>query len=192
MKTDANIKTASKLALVALLMFGFGYALVPLYNVFCEVAGINGKTGEISLAQAAEQDVDMDRLVTVEFVTSVNSELLWKFKPVQRKLSVHPGEIYEALFLVQNLSNETMLGQAVPSVAPQRASLYFNKTECFCFTQQRLGPGEQKELPVRFIVDPDMPGNINILTLSYTFFKSPGSVAMTPDNKTIHNSTGDS
>lgn len=192
MKTDKNTITASKLALVAVLMFGFGYALVPLYNVFCEVAGINGKTGEINTAQATQIEVDRERLVTVQFVTSVNSELPWKFKPVKRKLSVHPGEINEALFLVENLTNDAIIGQAVPSVAPQKASLYFNKTECFCFTQQRLGPDEEKEMPVRFVVDPNLPDDINVLTLSYTFFKSPESVAMMSGNEAKGNTPGES
>ena len=172
MNTDANKKVAVKLALVAGLMFGFGYALVPLYNVFCEVTGLNGKTGRIA-GTGAGKSTAADRLVTVEFDTNVNSMLPWKFKAAQRRLEVRPGEITEALFYAENLSSETVIGQAVPSVAPSQASLYFNKTECFCFTQQMLGPGETREMPVRFIIDPDLPGKIRIMTLSYTFFRLP-------------------
>lgn len=172
-----NTRTAAKLALVAVAMFGFGYALVPIYDVFCEIAGINGKTGQISKSEADRTAIDTDRLVTVEFDTNVNSELPWKFKSAQRKLRVYPGKVYEAVFYAENLSGETVIGQAVPSVAPFKASIYFNKTECFCFTQQALAPGERKAMPVRFIVDPGLPASIKIMTLSYTFFKAPPSVA---------------
>lgn len=188
MTQDANKKTAVKLALTALCMFGFGYALVPLYNVFCEVAGLNGKTGEISMAEASASVRDTSRSVTVEFITSVNSELPWRFKPLEKKVKINPGEIKEVIFVAENLTSSTVIGQAVPSVAPQKASIYFNKTECFCFTQQRLGPGEVKEMPVRFVVDPDLPDDINIMTLSYTFFKSPTSDVQASEGTAKHQS----
>jgi cytochrome c oxidase assembly protein subunit 11 len=174
MAQDAT-RTAKKLGLVALAMFGFGYALVPLYDVFCDVAGINGKTGEISQTEANAGSIDADRLVTVEFDTNVNPALPWKFKAVEYKMRVHPGEIAEAVFVAENESDQSVIGQAVPSVAPSQASLFFNKTECFCFTKQVLGPGERKEMIVRFVVGTELPEKISTMTLSYTFFVAPDS-----------------
>jgi len=177
MTVDANKRLALKLALAAVLMFGFGYAMVPLYNVFCKVTGINGKTGQISNREAQLEKVDADRFVTVEFDTNVNSKLPWKFKPLQLRLKVNPGTINQAMFYAENMSSFTVVGQAIPSVAPNKASLYFNKTQCFCFTQQTLGPGERRDMPVRFIIDPKLPKGIKTLTLSYTFFRVPGTEA---------------
>ena len=165
----ANYRTAGRLGLMVLVMFGFGFALVPLYDVFCEITGLNGKTGVV---EASELDgrVDQQRLVTVEFVASVNSRLPWEFAPERHKMQVHPGAIYEAKFVARNLAPEAMIGQAVPSVAPATASRYFNKTECFCFSQQRFEAGEERRLPVRFVIDQALPSNIRTVTLSYTFF----------------------
>ncbi len=165
-----NRITAAKLALVAVCMFGFGYALVPLYDVFCEITGLNGKTGEISMADAGQLGVATDRLVTVEFDSNVNSGLPWEFYPEKRKMQVHPGEIMEVTYFARNLTDRTSAGQAVPSVAPAKGSVHFNKTECFCFSLQVLEPGERKSMPVRFVVDPRLPDSIGVLTLSYTFF----------------------
>jgi cytochrome c oxidase assembly protein subunit 11 len=158
-------------------MFCFGYALVPLYNVFCELTGLNGKTGVISSTEAAALAIDTGRLVTVEFDTNVNDRLSWTFSPAQRMMQVHPGQVTEAIFVVTNTSAGMAAGQAVPSVAPAKASLYFNKTECFCFSRQSLRPGESKRMPVRFVIDPEMPNSINMLTLSYTFFPVAGPQA---------------
>jgi len=177
MTVDANKRLALKLALVAVLMFGFGYAMVPLYNVFCKVTGINGKTGQISNREAKLEKADTDRFVTVEFDTNVNSKLPWKFKPLQRRLKVNPGAINQAMFYAENMSGFTVVGQAIPSVAPNEAALYFNKTECFCFTKQTLGPGERRNMPVRFIIDSKLPKGIKTMTLSYTFFRAPGTEA---------------
>lgn len=176
MRVDANTRLALKLAGAALAMFGFGYALVPLYSVFCELTGLNGKTGQISAAEAAALTTDAKRIVTVEFDTNVNGALPWAFRPLQRRVQVHPGEMGEALFAAENVSDRTVVGQAVPSVAPAKAAVYFNKTECFCFTQQMLAPGERREMPVRFIVDPRLPADVTTLVLSYTFFEAPGTV----------------
>lgn len=175
MTVDANKRLALKLALMAVLMFGFGYAMVPLYNVFCKVTGINGKTGQITNREAQQEEVDAERFVTVEFDTNVNSKLPWKFKPLQLRLKVNPGVINQAMFYAENMTGFTIVGQAIPSVAPNIASLYFNKTECFCFTQQTLGPGERRDMPVRFIIDPKLPQGIKTMTLSYTFFRAPGT-----------------
>ena len=161
---------SGKLAVFALAMFGFGYALVPLYDVICDVTGLNGKTGAITAESVSELVVDYDRTVTVEFDTNVNSDLPWQFKAVDKKLLVHPGEVTEAVVVAVNTSAAEVTGQAVPSVAPAQASLYFNKTECFCFTRQTLAGHEQKEMVVRFVVEADLPKKISTLTLSYTFF----------------------
>jgi len=175
MKNNA-IKTAKKLGLVAVAMFGFGYLMVPIYNILCEVTGINGKTGRITQSQVNANDVDVDRFVTVEFDTNVNPNLPWTFKAVEFKQQVRPGEIAEAVFVVENESNKIVVGQAVPSVAPEQASLFFNKTECFCFTNQELAPGEKKDMIVRYVVDSDLPEKITTMTLSYTFFKASGQL----------------
>mgnify|MGYP003749683985 CR=1 FL=1 len=168
-----NIKrTTRKLVLLSVAMFGFGYALVPLYDVFCEVTGINGKTGTISKEDAEQMLVDDNRVVTVLFDTNMR-EIPWEFTAVERTVSVHPGQLGEATFVIKNTSDREIVGQAVPSIAPTQASIYFNKTECFCFTQQTLAAGETREMKVRFIVDSKMPARFSALTLSYTFFALP-------------------
>lgn len=169
-RNRANRRAAGKLGLVVLAMFGFGFALVPLYDVFCELTGLNGKTGVVQ-ASALDGAVDDSRLVTVEFTASVNSGLPWEFAPVNYKMKVHPGKIYEASFIARNLAAVTKIGQAVPSVSPATASRYFDKTECFCFTAQRFESGEERELPLRFVVNKNLPSEINTVTLSYTFFE---------------------
>ncbi len=175
-------RTAQKLALAALLMFGFGYALVPLYDVFCELTGINGKTGQLSGNEAEAAAVDLSRLVTVELDTNINGELPWKFNAIERKKSVHPGQVAEAVFMVENKSDQPIIGQAIPSVAPAEASIFFNKTECFCFVQQLLQPGEQKEMVVRFVVGAGLPAKIRRMTLSYTFFELPAAAELSARN----------
>lgn len=165
-------RTSVKLLLVTVAMFGFGYAMVPFYKVFCELTGINGKTGTLTAEQAGSLVADSSRTVTVEFDTNVNSDLPWDFRAETLRARVHPGTVYEAVFVVENRSGKTVVGQAVPSVAPGQASLYFKKTECFCFTQQSLAPGERRMMRVRYVVEPELPAAISTLTLSYTFFKS--------------------
>ena len=164
-----------RIGAAALAMFGFGYAMVPIYDVFCEITGLNGKTGELSSERAGRLSVDEDRLVTVEFDTNVNSRLNWEFRPAVRRMDVHPGRVYEAVFYVSNRESHDTVGRAVPSVAPAKGSLYFDKTECFCFSEQPLKAGESRPMPVRFVIDPGLPDNVDILTLSYTFFPAPGS-----------------
>ena len=181
--TQDITRTVKKLGLFAIAMFGFGYVLVPIYDVLCDITGLNGKTGEISQSEAETKRVDVDRLVTVEFDTNVNPALPWKFKAAEYKMKVHPGEIAEAVFIVENESDRSVIGQAVPSVAPAQASLFFNKTECFCFTKQILEPGERKEIIVRFVVDTELPKKISTMTLSYTFFRVPDSNDVTASDK---------
>ncbi len=178
MITEA-IKTAKKLALFAVAMFGFGYVLVPLYELACEVTGIGGTTGTISRAEAEADEVDESRLVTVEFDTNVDLSLPWQFKAKKFKMKVHPGEISEAIFIVENKSDKPVIGRAIPSVAPEIAAKYFDKTECFCFTEQLLEAGESKEMVVRFIVGSELPGDILVMTLSYKFFQLAEEVART-------------
>ena len=189
MKNNAT-KTAKKLGLVAIAMFGFGYLMVPIYNVLCDITGFTGKTGQISQSQARVAEVDQNRLVTVQFDTNVNPALPWEFRATQFKQIVRPGEIAETKFVVVNKSSKPVVGQAIPSVAPEQASLFFNKTECFCFINQVLAPGEKKEMVVRFVVDAELPDKISTMTLSYTFFKALNendSVSSVKHKKAIKN-----
>ena len=166
-----NRSLTGKLLLLAVAMFGFGYMLVPLYDVFCEITGLNGKTGRIDEAAiAARYEPDTDRLVTVQFVANHNLGMPWEFGPVEHTMRVHPGKVYVTAYTARNPTSRDMVGQAVPSVAPGKASRYFNKTECFCFDNQPLAAGETKEMPVRFIVDPNLPRSVTTLTLAYTVF----------------------
>ncbi len=179
---DVNTKkTLKKCLMVVVLMGGFGYALVPLYDVICDITGLNGKTGVANEQILARQVVDETRRVTVQFDGTVNSDLPWSFRPAKFSMEVIPGKMYTAEYIAQNVASKEVIGQAVPSVAPNEASIYFDKTECFCFTQQLLKPGESKNMPVTFIVRSDLPEGIDVLTLSYTFFNRSN---MTADEKT--------
>lgn len=153
--------------------FLFGFAMVPIYRIACEhVFGIKLAEGAASEAKAAAFVEDDSRTITVQFVASVNSKLPWAFQPELPSIEVHPGKLTEAWFDATNRSNEAIVGNAVPSIAPNTASLYFNKTECFCFTEQLLNAGESRRMPVRFIVDPRLPKEVTELTLSYTFYEN--------------------
>jgi len=166
----ASLKTV---ALVALGSFVFAFSLVPIYRVACErVFGIRLERGPAGEQRLAGIRIDPKRLVTVQFDTSVNSRLPWQFSADRFEMKVHPGELASASFHATNRSDRTIVGQAVPSIAPAAASAFFSKTECFCFTQQTLAPGEQRMMPVRFIVDPALPADVTTLTLSYTFFNN--------------------
>lgn len=169
-RRQANQRTLRRLGLVALLMFGFGFALVPLYDVFCDITGLNGKTGRVEREQALSAQVDEARLVTVEFLGRANSDLPWEFRPMVHSVKVHPGAVTEVRYFAKNTTGHAIVAQAVPSVAPGQAAKYFNKTECFCFTRQTLEAGEAKELPLRFVVDPALPDDVVRVSLSYTFF----------------------
>ncbi len=158
-----------KIGVVVIAMFGFGYLLVPLYNVFCDITGLNGKTGRVSVGEA-NAAIQADRVVTVEFVGNINSDMPWEFRPLVKSLKVHPGKLYDASFMAHNLTDKRIVGQAIPSISPGVGGKYFNKTECFCFTNQTLKGGEEKKMPLRFIVDPNLPRHIKRLTLAYTFF----------------------
>ena len=167
-----NRQIISRLLVLVIGMFGFGFALVPLYDVFCDVTGLNGKTGgRVELTSAPA--VDKSRLVKVQFVASLNESMPWEFKPLTRSIEVHPGEPTTIQYVAKNVTQKAITGQAVPSVTPGLAAAYFQKTECFCFTEQNLAAGEEKVMPVNFVVDSSLPKDINELTLSYTFFIKP-------------------
>lgn len=167
MKAHRNL---FKLFLIPVLMFGFGYLMVPIYDVFCDITGINGKTGSITIAEASQQKKAEDRLIKVEFVSSVNETGPWEFKPDQVSMMVHPGQAYHATYTAKNLLDKDVVSQSVPSVAPSKAAEHFNKTECFCFTEQAFKANEQRTMPLTFIIDPDVPKDVDTVTLSYTLF----------------------
>lgn len=169
--TPELARTLKRIALISAGSFVFAFSLVPLYNVACaKVFGIKlekGPAGEETLAGITP---DGNREVTVQFDGTVNSKLPWAFRPLQLTLKVHPGQLYEADYVAKNQATYAVVGNAAPSIAPAQASTYFNKTECFCFTQQTLQAGEQRVMPVRFIVNPALPADVKTITLSYTFF----------------------
>lgn len=151
-------------------MFGFGFAMVPLYDLICEVTGLNGKTSEVAYTGADTQVVDEDRLVTIQFLANNNANMPWEFRPVVRTMKVNPGKMQFAEFYVHNVTDRTMVAQAIPSVSPARAAEYMHKTECFCFEQQQLEDGGEMNMPLRFIIDSNIPKDVTTLTLSYTLF----------------------
>lgn len=172
----SNGRVIARLMFIVVGMFGFGFAMVPLYDVFCEVTGLNGKTsGEAIVADNLQ--VDTSRAIEVEFVANLNAGMPWEFKPLQHSVTVHPGEPTRIEYVAVNRTNRVITGQAVPSVAPGQAAEYFQKTECFCFTEQKLEPGEEKRMPVIFVVDPALPEEVSQLALSYTFFVKPSGAA---------------
>lgn len=173
----ANRRTAIKLAGLAVAMFGFGYLLAPLYDVFCDITGLNGKTGRIEAGQAAAIGVDPARTITIEFTGNAADGLPWEFRPVEKRVEVHPGETHTINYYARNTSAEPITGRAVPSVTPSSAGAYFKKIECFCFTEQRFAPGEGRAMPVRFVVDPGIDPTVRTITLSYTFFNISKTVA---------------
>ncbi len=176
-RARANKRLAGKLFLVVVAMFAFGFALVPLYDVFCQITGLNGNTGRIDERVAQASQVDTSRWVTVEFTGQVMNRLPWEFRPLQNKLRLHPGETAVVKYYVRNMTAETMNGQAVPSVSPPRAASHFKKVECFCFSRQQLEGGQSEEMPVRFLVESDLPEDVKTLTLFYAFYDVDSSQA---------------
>jgi cytochrome c oxidase assembly protein subunit 11 len=167
----ANLALMKKLGAVAVLMFGFGYALVPFYEKICEATGLR------NIAQAAparNTQVDATRSIRVEFDSNLR-QLAWTFRPLEPIVSVHPGEVRQVVFEVVNTSGRALTGQAIPSYSPANAARYFRKLDCFCFAQQTLQPGERREMPVVFVLDPEMPADLPTVSLSYTFFEVDGS-----------------
>ena len=182
-----NRRLLGKLVVIAAVMFGFGYALVPMYRAICEALGINVLSlSEQRVANGSwtgrkadvNTQVDTTRSVSVEF--DANARGPWDFKPAQRALQVHPGEMTTVMYTFKNIQNRAMVAQAIPSYAPKQASPYFNKLECFCFNEYTLAPGESKAWPVVFVIDPKLPKDVTTITLSYTFFEVGGKVPAVP------------
>jgi cytochrome c oxidase assembly protein subunit 11 len=168
-KTAENRAVLVKLLVVTIGMFGFGYALVPIYKKICEITGIY----EIEKASSplANTQVDDSRLVTMEFDANIRSDLPWQFRPLQAAIKVHPGQLVQVVYEVRNASTQPITGQAIPSYGPQVAGQYIRKLECFCFAKQNFAPGEVRQLPVTFVIDTALPAHLETVTLSYTFFK---------------------
>ena len=174
-----NRALVTKLVVVAVLMFGFGYALVPLYKSICEALGINvlslserQVSGVGKPANGSNTQVDRSRTITIEF--DANARGPFDFKPAQRSLEVHPGELTTVMYEFRNTQNRTLAAQAIPSYAPKQATAHFNKLECFCFNEYTLAPGESRQWPVAFVIDPKLPKDVHTITLSYTFFEVKG------------------
>ena len=179
-----NRRMLGKLLVVALLMFGFGYALVPMYKAICEALGVNvlslaEQRREAAARGSANTQVDSTRLVTVEF--DANARGPWDFKPALASVKVHPGEMATVMYEFRNKQDRTMAAQAIPSYAPKQAMAHFNKLECFCFNEYTLAPGESKQWPVSFVIDPKLPKDVSTITLSYTFFEVGGKVPPAPE-----------
>ncbi len=176
--TRPDARLTRRLAIAALAMFGFGYALIPLYDVFCEVTGLNGRSSKLEAASLPDGKVDSERWVTVEFLANVNGNLNWEFAPQVTRMRVQPGKTYHAVYNATNHAAQAVVGQAIPSVTPGLAAKHFNKIECFCFKQQTLGPGERRQMPLTFVVDTDLPRKLSTVTLSYTFFDTQRTARM--------------
>ena len=164
-----NTKLVRKLVFIVLAMFGFGYALVPLYDVFCDITGLNGKT-DAEATTEVKYEVDLNRELTIEFITSLNKSTPMVFRTEAKKLKIHPGKYYTVNFYAENKTDKKMVARAIPSVTPGLAAEYLKKTECFCFSEQTFEPNEGKTMPVRFVVDPEIPARYKTITLAYTFF----------------------
>ena len=168
-KKPDNSIVIKKLLLLVVAMFGFGFAMVPMYEVFCEITGINGKTSnQASIYQ--DQQVDKQRQVTIQFVSVIKRGMPWQFEPEVTEMTVYPGEIYKTSFIARNISDDDLTGQAIPSIAPGSAALFLNKTECFCFNEQKLKANESIEMPLVFFIDKDIPEGVETLTLSYSLY----------------------
>jgi cytochrome c oxidase assembly protein subunit 11 len=179
-----NRRMLGKLLVVALLMFGFGYALVPMYKAICEALGVNVLSAaeqrrEAAAKGSANTQVDTTRIVTVEF--DANARGPWDFKPAKASVQVHPGEMATVMYEFRNKQDRTMAAQAIPSYAPKQAMAHFNKLECFCFNEYTLKPGESKQWPVVFVIDAKLPRDVTTITLSYTFFEVGGKIPPAPE-----------
>ncbi len=176
---EKNKKTTRLLLLIVVGMFGFGFAMVPLYRLVCNVAGIGisgaANSGRIIDKSGHPRSIDKERLVTIQFDSLINEGLQWEFHPLVKEMKVHPGKPYEVSYYAKNNSGKKVVAQAIPGITPWQATSYFHKTECFCFTQQTLDSGEEKDMPLKFIIDPDLPKDIKVVTLSYTFMDTDRS-----------------
>ena len=174
--TKRNRSSARFMFILVLGMFGFGFAMVPLYNLLCEVTGINGSTtGRVKDESILTARVDYNRVITVQFDSTMNMDLPWEIRPMVKKVEVHPGEIKEVKYYAKNNANHAIVAQAIPGISPWQATNHFNKTECFCFAQQKLEAGEAMEMVLRFVIDPALPDQYKTITLSYTFMDTDRS-----------------
>jgi len=178
-----NGRTLRKLAVVAVAMFGFGYALVPFYKQICEATGINGLQKADTVVNS---QVDVSRTLVLEFDANTRNALPWRFRPVEKSIKVHPGQLVQINYEIRNDSDEVVIGQAIPSYGPRLAERYFRKLDCFCFTTQELKPREVRRMPVVFVVHPDLPADVGTITLSYTFFRVEGA----PKSAATRNAAG--
>ena len=170
---EDNRVTLRKLLVVTVVMFGFGFALVPFYEKICEVTGIN-RIVKRDDHRPANTQVDPSRSITVEFDANLRSNLPWTFRPLESSVRVHPGELATVVYEVTNTSDRPLTWQAIPSYGPMLAGRYFRKVECFCFDKQQMAPGERRQMPIAFVVDPGLPTEVNTITLSFTFFEVEG------------------
>jgi cytochrome c oxidase assembly protein subunit 11 len=177
----SHAKLVRRLVLVAVGMFGFGFAMWPLYSVFCDLTGFGGRA--VTIAEDAVGVRKSDRQVRIRFDATVNSGLPWVFQPQDRSATVTLGEMSEALYLAMNPSDQTIAGRAVYNVTPPEASLYFVKTECFCFTEQVLQANESREMPVYYFIQPDLPDHIREITLSYTFYRDENAKTLAANDQ---------
>ncbi|MGF1749252.1 cytochrome c oxidase assembly protein [Vibrio cionasavignyae] len=175
----SNKKLIAILCAAVIGMFGFGFALVPLYDVMCDVLGINGKTNTVSAVQPVGMQIDTSRTIRVEFMAHINPDMPWAFTPQQVVMDVHPGQVIQTAYMATNNATQPLVGQAVPSVSPGLGAAYFNKIECFCFNQQPLEASAQAEMPLIFYIEPDVPESIHTLTLSYTLFNITNTTNIT-------------
>lgn len=169
-KKAARKRSLVEMALLTAAMFGFGFAFAPLYSALCDLTGLNGRSDGMLVASTVTAEPDLSRSVKVQFLTVVNGGREWQFRPEQSEITVHPGEFTTVNFVAENMLDEDVVGQAVPAVTPGKAARHVKKTECFCFTQQPFKAREKKIMPVRLMLDPDLPKDLNTVTLSYTFF----------------------
>lgn len=170
---DANQQMLIKLLVVSVMMFGFGYAMVPFYRAICDALGLNSVIKADTVAENTQ--VDTGRTLTIELDANLRNDLPWTFSPVEKTVRVHPGALTQVTYEIRNRSDRPVTGQAIPSYGPQLAGRYFRKLDCFCFTQQTLAPGEVRRMPVVFVIDGAMPQDVNTITLSYTFFEVEGT-----------------
>lgn len=169
-KAKSNTSLTLKLCAAVVAMFGFGFALVPLYDVMCDALGINGKTNSESVIQPQGMVPDTSRLIRIEFMAHNNQGVPWSFEPEQTTMDVHPGQVIQTAYIAKNLARSEIIGQAVPSVSPGLGATYFNKIECFCFNKQPLEAQAEAQMPLIFYIEPDIPESIHTLTLSYTLY----------------------
>jgi cytochrome c oxidase assembly protein subunit 11 len=166
----ARKRSMLEMSLLTVAMFGFGFAFAPLYNALCQLTGLNGRDDGMLVASTVQAEPDLSRTVTLQLLTVVNGGREWQFKPMQSEVQVHPGEFITVNFEAENMLDKDVVGQAVPAVTPGKAARHVKKTECFCFNQQPFKAREKKIMPVRLMLDPDLPKDLKTVTLSYTFF----------------------